>query len=267
MNRIQKSALIVLAAVILALSGCSSSNGSAGASSDTSQQSQTDTSVVSSASTPPVETPSSTAPAVASLPPGPTTYHATQTTSDGYKQTMTLTLYPAIPGRDLPVLNKAWAGVGGTGEVPCQDAAGLDMYTGISIPTQTSVYAVGTLTIVNQTADFGSGDMRWDFAGGDNNGYAMGFGYSNGPECDSLSSGTLTSPHWTSPTWGPVPIVVAYGNVVNPNHPDGDYAKIAAEPFSLPLGGNPITVDGTTVDGIKVVAADSSWLQQARTQQ
>lgn len=205
-------------------------------------------------------------PAVSVLPPGSKTYHATQKTADGYQQSMTLTVYPAIPGRDLPVLNAAWTGVGGTGDVPCLDAAGLNMTTGVSIPTQTSVYAVGTLAIENETPDFGGGDITWDFAGSPANNFAMGFGYSNGAECDSLWSGTLTRPKWTGPSWGPVPIVIAYGNVVNPNHPEGDYAKIATEPFGLPLGGNPITADGKAIDGIVVTAADPTWLQQARAQ-
>lgn len=262
--------VMAILATVITLSGCNSGGGSAGAGTDTSPAgdtptaAQTSTSPQTSSAT--VTTPTSSAPAASALPPGPKTYQATQTTSDGYKQTMNLTLYPAIPGRDLAVLNKAWTAVGGSGDVPCEDAAGLDMYTGVSIPTQTSVYAVGTLSITNDTASFGGGDMTWDFAGPDANGYAMGFGYSNGPECDSLSSGTLTKPHWTGSIWGPVPIVVAYGNVVNPNHPDGDYAKVAAAPIALELNTATITSNGSPVTGIIVTPADPAWLQQAQGQ-
>lgn len=267
MNR--AAAVAVLAAVIT-LSACSSKDGSAGAGTDTSPAGNTSaapqTSASSQSSSASDTTPSSTAPPASALPPGPKTYQATQTTADGYKQTMNLTLYPAIPGRDLAALNKAWTAVGGSGDVPCQDAAGLDMYVGVSIPTRSSVYAVGTLRITNDTASFGDGGMTWDFAGPDANGYAMGFGYSNGPECDSLSSGTLTKPHWTGSSWGPVPIVVAYGNVVNPNHPDGDYAKVAAAPIALALNSATITSDGSPVTGIIVTAADPAWLQQAQGQ-
>lgn len=260
----KRVSLMVAAVAIATLStACGGTSGSATGSTDTPTNGS---STAPPPSTAAVVTPSSTAPTVSAVPPGGKHYQATQTSSDGYKQTMNLTLYPAIPGRDLAVLNAAWSAVGGTGDVPCEDAAGLDMYTGISIPTQTSVYAVGTLSIINETASFGGGDMMWDFAGPDTNGYAMGFGYSNGPECDSLSSGTLTKPHWTSSTWGPVPIVVAYGNVVNPNHPDGDYAKIAQAPFALPLANAPITSDGAPVTGIVVTPADPAWLQQAQGQ-
>lgn len=267
MNR---APVVAILAAVITLSACSSKDGSTGAGRDTSPAGNTSaapqTSASPQASSGPVTTPNSIAPAASALPPGPKTYQATQTTSDGYKQTMNLTLYPAIPGRDLAVLDKAWTAVGGSGDVPCKDAAGLDMYTGVSIPTQSSVYAVGTLTITNDTASFGGGDMTWDFAGPDANGYAMGFGYSSGPECDSLSSGTLTKPHWTGSSWGPVAIVVAYGNVVNPNHPDGDYAKVAAAPIALALNTATIASNGSPVTGIIVTPADPTWLEQAQGQ-
>ncbi|MFC1418428.1 hypothetical protein [Streptacidiphilus cavernicola] len=214
-------------------------------------------------------TPSSRAPAVSVLPPGQQTYQATQTTGDGYKQTMSLTLHPAIPGRDLAVLKAAWSAVGGIGPVPCLDASDISGTTVVTIPTHSSVYAVGTLTITNNTADFGSGGMRWDFiVPGLSYGAAMGFGYSDGPECDGLDSGTLTSPHWTHDTWGPVPVVVAYGDIVNPNHPDGDYSTVAKAPLQLLDTGTlqtlAITSGGTPVTTIAIVPASPAWLQQAQ---
>lgn len=123
-----------------------------------------------------------------------------------YSEVGQLTIYPAILGRDSDLVQRAWEAVGGTGGFPCDNASGLDMLTGVSISTHESVYAVGTLTITNETADFDSSDMRWDFAAGlpaDGKHFAMGFGLSNGSECDSLDGGTLTSPNVTGPTLGP----------------------------------------------------------------
>lgn len=267
-----KRAASVLAvfATAITLSACESKGGSTAVGTDAPPTKTTPaaarTTTGSQTAGAPAMTPSTSAPTASALPPGPKTYHAAQTTTDGYKQSMTLTLYPAIPGRDLTALNKAWTAVGGTGNFPCEDAAGLDMSTLVSIPTHSSVYAVGTLSITNDTPDFGDGGMMWDFAGPDTNGYAMGFGYSNSPECDSLSSGTLTKPHWTGPMWGPVPIVVAYGDVVNPDHPDGDYTKIAAAPIALPLATATITSSGSPVTGIIVTPADPVWLRQAQNE-
>lgn len=61
-------------------------------------------------------------------------------------------------------------------------------------------------------------------------------------------------------------VLVAYSNVVNPNHPDGDYAKIAQALIALPLANATITSDGAPVSGIIVTAADPAWLQQAQGQ-
>ncbi|WP_225846380.1 hypothetical protein [Streptomyces sp. HPF1205] len=265
------AALVATAAA--ALSACGGSGGPADASSTTRASASTAApDAAQTAGATATATPASpTTPAWSALPPSPKFYDATQTTSDGYKQTMHLTLYPAIPGRDLDVLKAAWAAVGGKGDIPCLDASGISGSTTVTIPTQSSVYAIGRLSVVNDTPDFGDGGMMWDFvAPGLSYGAAMGFEYSDKTECDGLDSGTLTKPHWTGTIWGSLPVVVAYGDVVNPKHPAGDYDKIAKAPLRLLETGNvqKVTItSGTTrlPDGIELVPIDPAWLSDAKT--
>jgi len=188
----------------------------------------------------------------------------TKTNSEGYKQVAKLTIYPAIPGKNKQSVQSAWAAIGGKDSFPCDDQAGLDGNTGIAIETKTSVFAVGTLQITNETPDFGSGNLVWDFidAGGvvaDAKHDAMGFGFSNGSQCSSLSSGTWTKPNFTSATWGPVPILIAYSGVVTPKTPNGDFAYVG----SHPLGefNDATIVDSAGKQGpIVITGASSDWL-------
>ncbi|NHA00618.1 hypothetical protein G5V59_12930 [Nocardioides sp. W3-2-3] len=88
-------------------------------------------------------------------------YVGIQEDSQGFKMRANITVYDAIPGADTEAIQAGWEEVGGTGEPPCLDA---DLGGGDTIDTQTAAYAFGTVEISNQTTDFASPKMWWNFS-------------------------------------------------------------------------------------------------------
>lgn len=189
------------------------------------------------------------------------TYTITSETDQGYRQTATVVVHPAIRGSKTEAVQSAWSAVRGTGQVPCQNVdVSNDLWNGTFIVTETAAYAVGTLRIVNETKGFSPAAQNWQFSTGylgkipENS--AMGVGYSNSADCDGMSSGgQMIQPKWQGDTWGPVPIVFAYNNVFTPKAPQGNEKVLSDFPVTVNLGVTVMDAAGKQLKGIPVVLA------------
>lgn len=256
--------------VMTALAGCASPSSTGGA---------INTVQPAVSSTPdPVAAPASTAPISPSATPSPTpsalgpahSYIVTVKSSQGYAQEATLTLYPGYKGSDRSGLAAGWAAVEGTGENPCIDVnPANDMVTNYTFRTDTAYFVFGTLTIRNKSNGFSPEPTTWQWVGNTGGGgglmstpdpsvdtdfAVMGVGFTNGGDCDGLTSGGyIMSPKWSDSgdQWGPVPVAIAISGVYTPNHPAGNLKNISA--FRLnqgPFGGSVTDSAGKKLQGI-----------------
>ncbi len=156
------------------------------------------------------------------------TYSATFDQGDGFSQTVSVSIGPAVLGVDSALVESEWRAVGGTGSNPCLDVSisSIDV-----IETEFAAYAYGTVTITNNVPDFPPRDKTYSFSRSILAQAAMGVQYSNGTSCESLNF-VPVKPSWGETTiWGPVPIVVAIADVRSPDFPNGDPAVVSAHPL------------------------------------
>lgn len=189
-------------------------------------------------------------------------YTLRQETDQGYAQTAKLTVYPALRGTRQLELSALWSRLGGSGEMPCQDVdVANDMLVGTFVVTDSAAYALGTLQITNDSTGFSPPPLTWQFTSTRASSLyyentAMGLGYSNGADCDGMSTGgQIVKPNWQGNIWGPVPIVFAYNNVFTPKSPAGDPRVVSGAPVQMNLGSPILDQSGKSVRGIPVVLA------------
>jgi hypothetical protein len=96
------------------------------------------------------------------------------------------------------------------------------------LASQTAGYALGTVTITNDTTGFPAQAWAYQFSGLNWDGSAMGAAFSNGARCNDLHSGFMIQPSWTGNQWGPVPVAIAVNGYLSPAHPDGDPGTLAS---------------------------------------
>jgi hypothetical protein len=206
------------AVVLIALGGCSTGR-------DTSSEPVDDGPVAEVEATP-SEEPTPEPPAFTY----PTdTYSAAYEDQNGFKQTITVSIGPVIPGSDTDKLAAAWARVGGAegSTPPCMNVHPTGTgNTNFVLKSDFAGYALGTVQLTNDVTDFDPKAWTYQFFGLQWDGSAMGIAYSSGAKCSDLHGGLLVRPAWKSNQWGPVPVAIAVNEYLSPAHPQGDPAKI-----------------------------------------
>jgi hypothetical protein len=181
-------------------------------------------------------------------------------TTDGFKQSAVLTLYPGVAGRSTDQLEAGWRSVGGEGAVPCDSAM---MSTGVvkyEFDREKTYYVFGTLRLVNNTTDFEPKQIGWSWLSGSSaesglsNPGVLGLGYSDGAQCDTLTgTQSMMVPHWTKNDWGPIPVVIGVTDVFTPKKPKGDRTRINTFLFGVMATRFPgtVTIDGQSESGLQ----------------
>ena len=153
----------------------------------------------------PAPTPSTSAavpPAAAPVTVPMTDIELTGTADDGQQVRATLRLSGLMAATD-PQLQAAWAGVGGSGPLPCD------------LDPQRDAAFVGTVQFDNLSPGF-TPDLTFSAVLPLDRG-SFGFETSSGGKCESR-----LRPTWQDASWGPVPVTVWIPDYYTPAAPQGD---------------------------------------------
>lgn len=156
------------------------------------------------------------------------TYTLKAKSADGFRQTVTLKIGPAVLSTETGTLSSEWAASGGSGQIPCMDVdLPNDGSTGYVHSSEMAAYAFGEIILTNDVPDFAPQDWTVHFSRGESAAdkvSAFGVGFSDASRCDGLRGGFRLTPSWEGDVsvWGPVPVVVAIADVRSPAHPLGE---------------------------------------------